>query len=115
MITPRRLQVTAAISHYLGGREREPFFQLQLRRDLGFEPLDLVLFVLAFEEPEGLIFPFEQLEQVTVVGELIDAISAWLEDYDERERLADQDDFFGKESGTWPAISHPENIRAMKA
>ena len=105
-MTPRRLQVTAALSHYLGARSRQPFLELQLRRDLGFEPLDLVLFVLGFEEAEGLVFPFEELERVATVGQLIDAIGSWLEDYDERERLADEDDAFGKQSGTWPLVRH---------
>ena len=106
MTSTRRSQVTDALTHYLGLGKQDPLPSLELRRDLGFEPLDLVLFVLAFEEAEGLVFPFESLEEVTRVGELVDIVAAWLDDYDRRERLADQDDLFGKESGTWPAIRH---------
>lgn len=92
MSNHRLAEVSARLAHYLGRSGQRPFQELELRRDLGFEPLDLVLFVLAFEEAEGLVFPFEELERVVTVGDLIAHIAGWLEDYDYREQMADIDE-----------------------
>lgn len=92
MSNHRLAEVSARLAHYLGHSGQRPFQELELRRDLGFEPLDLVLFVLAFEEAEGLVFPFEELERVVTVGDLITRIACWLEDYDYAEQMADVDE-----------------------
>jgi len=92
----RRREVAAALSHYLGLGQDEEFFRFELRRDLGLEPLDLVLFVLNFEEAEGLSFPFEALEGASTVAELVYIMAAWLDDYDSVERIAEADDAFGE-------------------
>lgn len=99
MSQSRRSQVAAALSHYLGIGQSELFRRLELRRDLGLEPLDLVLFVLDFEETGGLAFPFEELEHATTVGALVELLTGWLEDYDREERLALEDE--PEDSGAW--------------
>jgi hypothetical protein len=92
MSNHRLAEVSARLAHYLGHSGQRPFHELELQRELGFEPLDLVLFVLAFEEAEGLVFPFEDLERVITVGDLIVHIASWLDDYDYAEQMADVDE-----------------------
>ena len=92
----RRSEVEISLAHYLGVAPGAWLGGRELHRDLGLEPLDVVLFVLDLEdsqgETEGLTFPFEQLEQARTAGELITIVASWLEQYDRGERLADADD-----------------------
>ena len=74
----KRCEVTAALSRYWGISETKLFRGLKLQRDLRVLPLNLVLLALEFEDAEGFGFPFERLDGVTTVGELIDLVSGWL-------------------------------------
>ena len=76
----KRCEVAAALSRYWGISETELFRGLKLERDLGILSLNLVLLALEFEDAEGFGFPFERLDSVTTVGELIDLVSGWLVD-----------------------------------
>lgn len=92
MIARQESEVARALAEYLGeGRTNALFQRLELRRDLGLEPLDLVLFVLEFEEAEGLSFSFELLERVTTVGELVTTVANWIRER-ARERLLERDE-----------------------
>jgi len=97
-----------ALAHYLGRGQSELFPRLELKRDLGLEPLDVIWFITAFEELDERGFPFEKLEHVTVVGQLVQLISDWLDDYDHSELLAADEELFGvnHQSGTWRAVRH---------
>jgi hypothetical protein len=95
----RRSEVEISLAHYLGVAPGAGLGRRELHKDLGLEPLDVVLFVLDLEDSQGqtqgLTFPFEQLELARTAGELIDTVAGWLEDYDRSERLADTDDELG--------------------
>jgi hypothetical protein len=88
----RKSQVGMALARYLGMPPGESFARAELQRDLGLEPLDVVLFVLAFEESDGEAFRFEELEHVLTAGELVATVSGWLEHHDHEERLAEDDE-----------------------
>ena len=75
-------RVAQALAHYLGIDAHARFGELQVKRDLGLEPLDLVLFVLELEEPDGPPFDFGSLDHVVYVNDLIDLVSAWLRQRD---------------------------------
>lgn len=107
MSVRRRHQVSSTLAHYLGLGHSELFSRLRLGHDLGLQPLDLVLFVMSFEESDSLDFPFAELEQVGTVGELVQLVSTWLEELDRCERLAADDDLFGmtQRSGTYRAVA----------
>jgi hypothetical protein len=96
----RRSEVETSLAHYLGVAPGAWLAARELHKDLGLEPLDLVLFVLDLEDSQGerraLTFPFEQLERTRTAGELITTVASWLEDYDRSERLADSDDELAK-------------------
>lgn len=106
MSVRRRLQVSSALASYSGMSPNELFPRLELRRDLGLQPLDIVLFVMDFEESDDMAFPFEELEQATTVGELVGLMTGWLHDYDRAERLAAEEEHFGDAlgSGTYSAV-----------
>lgn len=108
MSTRRRSQVSSTLAHYLGLGQNELFPRLQLGRDLGLQPLDLVLFVIGFEESDGLDFPFAELEHVGTVDELVQLVTVWLEGVDRSERLAADEELFGLKhgSGTYRAVPH---------
>jgi hypothetical protein len=92
----RRSEVEISLAHYLGVAPGSWLGGRELHKDLGLEPLDVVLFVLDLEdsqgESQGLTFPFEQLEQTRTAGELITTVASWLEDYDRNERLANSEE-----------------------
>lgn len=100
MSAGRRSQISSTLAHYLGLGQNELFPRLRLGRDLGLQPLDLVLFVMGFEESDGLDFPFDELEQVATVGELVLLVSDWLEGFDRSERLAADEELFGLQHGS---------------
>ena len=52
--------------------------ETHLERDLGMDPLDLVLVVLRLEEVEEMEFPIAELEGVETVGGLASMVRAWL-------------------------------------
>jgi acyl carrier protein len=52
--------------------------RLDLRRDLGMDPLDLVLVALDLEEIEGDEFPVADLESVRTVADLERLVRIWL-------------------------------------
>jgi hypothetical protein len=70
--------VAQALAHYFGVDAHARFRELLVKRDLGLEPLDLVLFVLELEEPDGPPFDFASLDHVVYVGDLLDLVSDWL-------------------------------------
>ncbi len=70
--------VAQALAHYFGIDAHARFRELHLKRDLGLEPLELVLFVLELEEPDGPPFDFASLDHVAYVSDLIDLLSDWL-------------------------------------
>lgn len=49
----------------------------RLERDLGLDPLDLVLVVLRLEEIEGGELPVADLESVMTVRDLVDVVRSW--------------------------------------
>ncbi|MBX3192409.1 MAG: acyl carrier protein [Labilithrix sp.] len=51
---------------------------LELERDLGLDPLDLVLIALGLEEAVGVEFPVALLEGVRTVGDVARLVSTWL-------------------------------------
>ena len=98
--------VSASLAHYLGQGQTALFPRLELRRDLGLEPLHLVLFLLALEESDQFVFPFEELQYVSTVDELVQLVSAWLDDCDRSEQVAAEEESYETrrtplESGTW--------------
>jgi|SRR6185369_481698 len=100
MTVRRKFQVSQALAHYVGLGQSELFPRLELRRDLGLEALELVWFVTAFEEDQTLSFPFEQLEYVTVVDDLVQLLTEWLDDHDRSEQLAADEELFGVGPGS---------------
>ena len=88
----RKSQVTSSLARYLGMPPDAAFGRSELSRDLGLEPLDVVLFVLSFEESDDETFRFEELEHATTAAELVAIVSRWLEQYDRNERLAETDE-----------------------
>jgi hypothetical protein len=86
----RKSQVRSKLARYLHVVPDRSFDRAELQRDLGLEPLDVVLFVVSFEESEDVAFQIEELENVA--SELINVVSHWLEQHDREERLAAEDD-----------------------
>ena len=75
-------QVAHALAHYFGIDAHARFRELQLKRDLGLQPLNLVLFVLELEEADGPPFDFAALDAAVDVDDLIDLVSTWLSQRD---------------------------------
>jgi hypothetical protein len=88
----RRLEVALSLARYVGIAPTETLARSELQRDLGLEPLDVVLFVLSFQESDDTAFRFEDLEHVVTAGELVAIVASWLDEYDRNERLADEDE-----------------------
>jgi acyl carrier protein len=82
----RRTTISLALADHLQLSSEELFPRLELRRDLGLEPLDVVTFVLSLEEDDELAFPVEELEHVVTVGELTRLIADWLEERKRSDR-----------------------------
>lgn len=80
--------VEHAFVHYFGIKDVAGLRERQLKADLGLEPLDLVLFVLELEEPEGPPFEFESCDELTSVGDLFDHLRLWQDQSDEQARLS---------------------------
>ena len=70
--------VAHALAHYLGITQGLGFRELRLKRDLGLEPLDLVLFVLELEDPEQQPFDYAELDGLDTVGQMVDLVGHWL-------------------------------------
>jgi hypothetical protein len=70
-------RVAQALTHYFGIDAHARFRDLHLKRDLGLEPLDLVLFALELEEADGPPFEFAALEHVVYVQDLIELLGRW--------------------------------------
>lgn len=64
-------RVLTLIAHHLGWRVDQVEPTHSLRRDLGFDNLGLVGIALELEDDHGGEFPFEQLENVDSVSDLI--------------------------------------------
>jgi acyl carrier protein len=96
----RRSEVALSLARYVGAAPGEALARRELRRDLGLEPLDLVLFVLDLEESDRIAFRVEELADTVTAGDLIKTVSGWLEDHDRDERLADEQDEFSEERPT---------------
>lgn len=94
MSTSRSTEVLRALSHYLGVAQSELFPRLELKRDLRLQPLDVVWFVTALQDSDAPSFPFERLEQVELVGDLVQLLTSWLEQRD-RVLLAADEELFG--------------------
>jgi len=88
----RKAQVALALARYARVPVDERLFHAHLQRDLGLEPLDIVLFALAFEESDDVEFRVEELEDVRTASELVTTVSQWLEQYDRNERLSEEED-----------------------
>lgn len=101
----RKAQVTSALAEYVGIPEQRLLPGLLLKRDLSLEPLDLVVFVIAFQELDDLDFPFEALEQAKLVSDLVELVAAKLEQLDRAETWVDDDaPVTSHASGTWSAF-----------
>jgi hypothetical protein len=83
----------------LGVAPGEELARAALQRDLRLEPLDVVLFVLSFEESDDATFRFEDLEYAVTGGDLIAIVAGWLDQYDRNERLEDENDSFAERVG----------------
>ena len=88
----RKAEVTLALARYVGFPAIALLPTAELKRDLGLEPLDIVLFVLAFEDGDEVPFAFEELENAVIAAELVDVVARWLERHDREERLARDED-----------------------
>jgi hypothetical protein len=99
---PRKSQVVSMFARHFGARASGSLVRgalpegslarVELQRDLGLEPLDVVLFVLSFKESDDMAFRIEDLEHVVTAGDLVDTVAGWLEQYDRDERLADEEE-----------------------
>jgi acyl carrier protein len=76
-MTTHDAHVAQAIAHYFAIDAHARFRELHVKRDLGLEPLDLVLFVLELEEADGPPFEFASLDGVVYVQDLITLLSDW--------------------------------------
>ena len=56
-----------------------------LERDLGLDPLDLVLIVLRFEEVAAVELPVVELDTIRTVADLDELVRRWLGPRNERE------------------------------
>ena len=74
--------VAQALAHYFGIDAHARFRELQLKRDLGLQPLNLVMFVLELEEADGPPFDFAALDSVVVVDDLLCVVDNWLSQRD---------------------------------
>jgi uncharacterized protein YciU (UPF0263 family) len=79
MGVPWNSRVTLALARRSGVPIDDAFARAELQRDLGLEPLDVVLFALSFEDNQGAAFHVEELEHTLTAGDLIATISQWLE------------------------------------
>lgn len=70
-------RVEHAFIHYFGIHDSADLREQRLKADLGLEPLDLVLFVLELEQPDGPPFEFEACDNMSNVGELLERLQAW--------------------------------------
>ncbi len=95
MSVPKRSRASVALAHYLGLSESELVPWLELKRDLKLEPLDVVWFLAAAAPSECLSFPFEQLTQVRLVGQLLRLVDDWLDANDHEQLLAADEELFG--------------------
>lgn len=73
-------KIVSYLAGYAGLMPAPPFGQLDLRRDLRLEPLDLVLFGLDLERNAESPFPFEAFDHVKTVSELLLVVERWLAD-----------------------------------
>ena len=80
----RQAKILGLLATYVSLKPSELFTGLELRRDLQLEPLDVVLFALDLETGREPAFPFERLDGVRTVGELLTLVTGWL-DEDARE------------------------------
>ncbi|HTQ05474.1 MAG TPA: hypothetical protein VMI54_16540 [Polyangiaceae bacterium] len=88
----RKTEVFTSLARHLGVAADATLARAELQRDLHLEPLDVVLFVLSFEESEDITFRFEDLEHTLTAGELVDTVAGWLDEYDRNERFADAEE-----------------------
>jgi len=84
----RRLQVTLWLARYVAARLDDDFLRAELGRDLGLQPLDVILFVLSFSESDDPAFRWEELEHIVTAEDLITTVSGWLAEYDHGARVA---------------------------
>jgi acyl carrier protein len=64
-------RVLTLIAHHLGRRRDQIELTQSLRRDLGFDNLSLVGIALELEDHHGSEFPFERLEDVDSISDLV--------------------------------------------
>ena len=76
----RQSKIVSYLASYAGTKATPQFGQLELRRDLQLEPLDLVLFGLDLEQSADSPFPFESLDHVKTVSDLLLVVMQWLAD-----------------------------------
>lgn len=104
-MSERKAQVTSALAKYVQSPQERVLPGLLLKQDLGLEPLDLVVFVIAFRELDDSDFPFEALEQARIVSDLVTLVAAALEELDGADSLLDDDaPMTGHASGVWSAV-----------
>ena len=70
--------VRAALGNYLDLKPTDIDTNAELERDLGLEPLDLVLIVFRLEEFADAEFSISDLEGVVTVGDLEALVREWL-------------------------------------
>lgn len=71
-------KIVSYLAGYAGMKPTPHFVELDLRRDLRLEPLDLVLFALDLEQGVKSPFPFEALHHVKTVSDLLLVVTQWL-------------------------------------
>ncbi|WP_146647644.1 acyl carrier protein [Labilithrix luteola] len=92
--------VRRELSSHIGWAPAEIGRERRLDRDLGLDPLDLVLLALRLEDREGAEFPVAELAGIRTVGDLVAVVHTWFFALDQqpavaRERSARLTDTFG--------------------
>ena len=76
----QRSKIVSYLASYAGMKPTADFGALDLHGDLRLEPLDLVLFALELEQNADSPFPFEALDHVKTVSDLLLVVTKWLAD-----------------------------------
>lgn len=92
--------VRRELSSHIGLPPSEIGRDRRLDRDLGLDPLDLVLLALRLEDREGAEFPVAELAGVRTVGDLVAVVHTWFFALDQqpastRDRSVRLTDIFG--------------------
>lgn len=77
IVTTGERMVTTALAIHLGTGADGLSLEHDLERDLGLDPLDLVLIALRFEDAQEAEFPMRLLAHVKTVADLVLLVQSW--------------------------------------